>query len=160
MVSSNPKTVSKTASKSAEKSPTKPAIKSAAPTQAKPIAAKVPVKPPIKKSTPSPAKSIQAAAKAIAKVTKPAVVKSDKPVKPKKPKMVRDSFTIPKAEYLVLEELKLRAIKLARPIKKGELLRAGIKALAAMQDNAFLSALNAVPILKTGRPNSTTSKQN
>ena len=75
------------------------------------------------------------------------------PAKVKKPKMVRDSMTMPKAEYVVLAELKLRAAKLERPIKKTELLRAGIKALAAMSDTGFVVALKAVPSLKTGRPN-------
>jgi hypothetical protein len=74
--------------------------------------------------------------------------------KPKKPKLVRDSFTIPKVEYSVLDELKLRANKLAKPAKKSELLRAGIKALAAMSDTAFLAALGQVPAIKTGRPSS------
>ena len=72
--------------------------------------------------------------------------------KAKKPKLVRDSFTIPKPEYLVLDELKLRALQLQHPIKKGELLRAGIKALASMADDAFLVAVQAVPTIKTGRP--------
>ncbi len=85
--------------------------------------------------------------------SKPAAApKAEKPAKPKKPKLVRDSFTIPKAEYVVLDELKQRAGGLARPIKKSELLRAGIKALAAMPDAAFLTALNNVPAIKTGRP--------
>jgi hypothetical protein len=76
----------------------------------------------------------------------------EKPVKAKKPKLVRDSFTIPKTEYGVLDELKQRATALARPVKKSELLRAGIKALAAMNDVAFLVALAEVPAIKTGRP--------
>jgi hypothetical protein len=67
-------------------------------------------------------------------------------------KLVRDSFTIPKAEYLVLEALKARATDLKRPTKKSEMLRAGIAALQAMGDAAFLRALNSVPSLKTGRP--------
>jgi hypothetical protein len=75
-----------------------------------------------------------------------------------KPKLVRDSFTIPKAEYTVLEGLKVRAAKLARPTKKSELLRAGIAALAAMKDRAFLEALNGVPSLKTGRPKGSPTK--
>ena len=69
-----------------------------------------------------------------------------------KHKLVRDSFTIPKNEYLVLTELKQRAERLMRPAKKGELLRAGIGALAAMSDAAFLAAMRKVPSLKTGRP--------
>jgi hypothetical protein len=69
-----------------------------------------------------------------------------------KPKLVRDSFTIPKSEYTVLERLKLRAANLARPAKKSELLRAGIAVLHALNDKAFLAALSGVPSLKTGRP--------
>jgi len=72
-----------------------------------------------------------------------------------KPKLVRDSFTIPKAEYAVLESLKLRAATLARPSKKSEVLRAGIVVLNAMNDKAFVAALNAVTSLKTGRPKGT-----
>lgn len=75
-----------------------------------------------------------------------------KPEKPKKPKLVRDSFTIPKAEYAVLEQLKRRAARSGRPAKKSEVLRAGLKALAGMEDAAFIAALGAVPALKTGRP--------
>ncbi len=81
--------------------------------------------------------------------TKVVAPKSDKD---KKIKMVRDSIAIPKAEYLVLDSLKLRAATLAIPAKKTEILRAGIKALAAMSDKAFLSAVRSVPNLKTGRP--------
>ena len=82
--------------------------------------------------------------------TTPAV--AAKPVKVKKPKLVRDSLTMPKAEYEVLDLLKTRAATLQTHIKKTELIRAGIKALAAMTDAAFLAALKAVPNLKTGRP--------
>ena len=83
---------------------------------------------------------------------KRALPKAAKPVKVKKPKLVRDSFTIPKAEYTVLVDLKARAAKLASPAKKSELLRAGVKALAAMSDVAFVAALKSVPTIKTGRP--------
>lgn len=71
-----------------------------------------------------------------------------------KHKLVRDSFTIPKNEYAVLEGLKGRATDLKRPTKKSELLRAGVAALHAMSDRAFLAALDSVPSLKTGRPKS------
>lgn len=84
---------------------------------------------------------------------KPVAKPKAAPVKQKKPKLVRDSFTIPKAEYSALADLKQRAGKLASPAKKSELLRAGIKALATMGDNPFLAALKAVPAIKTGRPN-------
>ena len=98
------------------------------------------------KSAPAVAKKV-AAKKAAPKVA----VKPTPPVKVKH-KLVRDSFTIPKSEYAVLEALKHRSADLKRPAKKSELLRAGIGALNAMTDKAFLAALGGVPSLKTGRP--------
>ncbi len=84
--------------------------------------------------------------------TSPAPKTAKTTVKAKKPKLVRDSFTIPKAEFAVIEALKQRAAKLTRPVKKSELLRAGIKVLATLSNAAFLTALDEVPALKTGRP--------
>ena len=72
----------------------------------------------------------------------------------KKPKLVRDSFTIPKAEFAVIEDLKTRAIVLGSAVKKSELLRAGLKLLQGLNDSDFKAALAAVPTLKTGRPSS------
>ncbi len=114
---------------------------------AKKVIKPVSAKPLIQIAAPTPTAPV---VKAVAKPT--AQPKAAKLVKEKKPKLVRDSFTIPKAEYSVLDELKQRAGKLASPAKKSELLRAGIKALAAMADGAFLAALKAVPAVKTGRP--------
>lgn len=108
-------------------------------------AAKAPAQKPTKPPTASPSKAA-VAAKAVVVTNVP------KPEKPKKPKLVRDSFTIPKPEYVVLDELKQRSAALATPVKKSELLRAGIKALAAMSDAALLAAIKAVPAIKTGRP--------
>ncbi len=103
------------------------------------------------KTVPTKSRAIaKAPAKPAARVASPAATET--PAKAKKPKLVRDGFTIPKAEYVVLEALKLRASELKRPTKKSELLRAGIKALAAMDGAAFLAALDAVPAIKTGRP--------
>lgn len=72
--------------------------------------------------------------------------------KPKKPKLVRDSFTIPKAEYAAIDALKTRAIGLGSSVKKSELLRAGLMLLLKSNDAAFKAALAQVPSLKTGRP--------
>jgi hypothetical protein len=112
-----------------------------------------------KKAAPRKASS-KTAAKAPKKATKPVSPQKTarkaaapaKPPKVKKPKLVRDSFTIPKDEYAALSELKQRSAKLAQPVKKSELLRAGIKALAALSDKALLAALKAVPPIKIGRP--------
>ncbi len=118
----------------------KPVVKKAA---VKKVIAKKPAtkKPVVKKA---PVKS------AVTKTAKP--VTTAKPVKAKKPKLVRDSFTIPKDEYVVIESLKIRAGKLGQAVKKSELLRAGVKALAAMSDIQFKAALSNVPTIKTGRP--------
>lgn len=78
--------------------------------------------------------------------------KPAKPAKEKKPKLVRGSYTIPKDEYAALGALKQRCAKLTRPVKKSELLRAGIKLLAGLDGAALLAALKAVPAVKTGRP--------
>lgn len=137
-----------------------PATRSPAqPKMAKPALKKSPIR---KAATGKPLSSAplakKAGAKAGAKAAKTprskvlTTAKPDKAAKPKKPKLVRDSFTIPKAEYLVLEGLKQRAAQLTRPAKKSEVLRAGIKALAALSDAAFLMALEQVPAIKTGRP--------
>ena len=101
---------------------------------AKNAAAKAPATAPGKPAAPKPA-------------PKPA------PVEVKvKHKLVRDSFTIPKTEYVVLESLKVRAADLKRPTKKSELIRAGIAVLKKMGDKEFLAAVSGVPSLKTGRP--------
>ena len=71
---------------------------------------------------------------------------------PKKPKLVRDSFTIPKTEFAAIDQLKTRAIALGSSVKKSELLRAGLMVLQGLNDAAYKAALAAVPTLKTGRP--------
>lgn len=91
---------------------------------------------------------VKRAAKPAAKVVAKPVVVAAKV----KHKLVRDSFTIPKDEYAVLADLKLRAGRLLQPAKKSEILRAGINALRGMTDKAFAAAMAAVPSLKTGRP--------
>ena len=111
-------------------------------------AAKAPAKKPVKR----PAASAPAKAKPTA--ASPAL--PAKEVRAKKPKLVRDSFTIPKNEYAVIEALKQRANALAQPVKKSELLRAGLKLLAGLSDAALRSALQAVPSIKTGRPKAET----
>jgi hypothetical protein len=66
--------------------------------------------------------------------------------------LIRDSFTMPKAEYELLAALKGRLLLLATSTKKSELLRAGVVALALMSDAELLAAVTRIPSLKTGRP--------
>jgi hypothetical protein len=146
-------TSTKVPAKAPTKTPTKTLAKVAAKTVAKPVTM------PTNKAPELATKVSTVQKKAVAKTTAPKVVGKppiknpiEKPIKAKKVKLVRDSFTIPKPEYLILDNLKLRAADLKHPVKKSELLRAGIKALAAMTDEQLLLALKAVPMLKTGRP--------
>ncbi|WP_395703216.1 hypothetical protein [Aquabacterium sp.] len=99
-----------------------------------------------------PAKAAKPAATTTAPATANAAADSAAAAKPPKHKLVRDSFTIPRSEYQVLDALKQRLVQLTRPAKKSELLRAGIKLLAALPDEALIAALAAVPSIKTGRP--------
>jgi len=109
----------------------------------------------------TPAKRAQAN-KTPVKVSKKAVVeiktevaippKADKVAKLKKPKMVRDSFTIPKEDYALFAVLKQRALTAGVEIKKGELLRAGIVMLNSLGDAAFFKAIDTIERIKTGRP--------
>ena len=133
------------------------AVKSAVSAKRAPSkAARSPAKSPLKTAAKTPVKARQSPqAKTAVKTAVKPVSKLVKVEKAKKPKMIRDSFTIPKTEYVVIDALKERAGKLSRAAKKSELLRAGLKALTAMSDAAFLAALAAVPTIKTGRPAAT-----
>ena len=134
----------------ATSSAAKPVIASK-PATAKPVAKK----PAIKKPMAKPA----TIAKPLAKVTpkaataKKPVKKTEKKAKPEKVKMERDSFTMPKDEYAQIALLKARLSSMGQPAKKSELLRAGIKLLAAMSDNTLKTTLAKIPVIKTGRPN-------
>jgi len=91
----------------------------------------------------------QAAPAAGAEVARKAgPVKSSKP----KAKLVRDSFTMPQADFALVAALKDRALDFKRPTKKSELLRAGLQALAKLDDKALRAALDALTPLTPGRP--------
>ena len=131
---------------------TKPALKAPATSASKPLAkAFAPAKPAVK-----PAKAAQKAAppEKPAKAPKPTATPSAKPAKPakppkvKKPKLVRDRFTATEDDMAVLRALKQRAGKLDMPVKKGTVLRAGVRALTALSDTALVALLKQVPALK------------
>ena len=82
----------------------------------------------------------------------PKAAKPAKPVKPKKIKLVRQSFSMPETEYAQIALLKKRIADFGGKARRSELVRAGIAALAAM-DNVELTALMArVERIKPGRP--------
>ncbi len=129
------------AAKPVTKAATKPKAPAATPVVKSATAAK---KTPATKATitkPVPAK--QDVAKVTAKKQKSAE---------KKPKTIRDSFNMPVGDYALIGTMKKRAIASGRELKKSELLRAGLKALAGMTEAAFAQAIGAVTAIKTGRP--------
>ncbi|MFA7350349.1 MAG: hypothetical protein WC009_06280 [Methylotenera sp.] len=124
---------------------------------AKPVAAPVKAKAVATKTVATKPAAINPTLKTTTKKTSVPKIdtqKTAKPLKEKTPKlkMERDSFTIPKTEYAQFAVLKDRLAKLGQPVKKSELLRAGIMHLTAMTDAALKAALSKVPAIKTGRP--------
>jgi hypothetical protein len=77
----------------------------------------------------------------------PATVK-----KSKRPKVFRDSFTMPKEEYAKIAELKALGLTVGVAAKKSELLRAGLIALGKFTAPELKAAIKALDNVKTGRP--------
>ena len=123
----------------------KPAKKEVA---AKPVpapAAKTPAKP-VKKA---PAAAKEKVAEAPKTEKAPKVKKQQAP---KKPKLVRDSFTIPETDYALFATLKQRALSAGVEVKKSEILRAAVLVLAKLDDAELVKAIGLVDRIKTGRP--------
>lgn len=130
---------------------TAPAAPSASAAPAKPKAA--PAKPAASAKPAKPAASAKPAKAASS--TKPAKAgRADKPEKAPKlrTKPVRDSFTMPEADFALIGTLKARSVAAGRETKKSELLRAGLQALAALDTAALVAALGRLEPVKIGRP--------
>lgn len=84
--------------------------------------------------------------------SKTIVKAATKDIKPPKQKLIRDSFTFPEAEYLLLVGMKKRLLAMGIDAKKGELVRAGIALLSGLADAPLTKALAATEKLKAGRP--------
>jgi hypothetical protein len=116
----------------------------------KPVAAKkvVSAKPVAKKAVAKVAKPVKAKVAPKAVVKEVAVPKD----KLKKAKLVRDSFSMPEAEYAVLGAVKKACLKAGVEVKKSELLRIGVALIQKMDVSALKSVLATLPPLKAGRP--------
>jgi len=112
-------------------------------------------RPPAKKTpakkTPAAKKKPVAAKKAVAPAVVPLPAMPEAKHKAKE-KLVRDSFTMPRGDFDLIALLKERALTFKRPTKKSELLRAGLQALAALNQKQLQTALDRLPLLKSGRP--------
>lgn len=83
---------------------------------------------------------------------KPKRTKGDKRDKVDRPKLVRDSFTMPEFDYVRIRALKARLLNAGVEIKKSEILRAGLLALENMSDTQLQALAGKVERIKTGRP--------
>ena len=79
-----------------------------------------------------------------------------KQVKDEKPKVVRDSFTMPESDYDLLSAIRQRCLISAVNVNKGEVVRAGLHALQNMPDEQLLQLMKGLEKVKTGRPSSRT----
>ncbi len=70
-------------------------------------------------------------------------------------KVVRDSFTMPQTDYELITALKKRSLESGIQTTKSEILRAGLSALNQMTEVEFVSRIEAVEKIKTGRPKQT-----
>jgi hypothetical protein len=123
---------------------------------AKPAKKEVAAKPapaPAPKTPAKPVKKAPAAAKEkVAAAPKGEKAPKVKKQAPKKPKLVRDSFTIPEADYALFATLKQRALTAGVEVKKSEILRAAVVVLAKLDDAELVKAIGLVERIKTGRP--------
>jgi hypothetical protein len=78
--------------------------------------------------------------------------KPAKDSKPKKVKMVRDSYTMPENDYARLADLKKKCLKAGVHVKKSELLRAGLIVLAKLPIATLQKTVGQLEKIKTGRP--------
>ena len=72
--------------------------------------------------------------------------------KPRKAKLVRDSFTMPEAEYAVLGLVKKACLKAGIDVKKSQLLRIGLALLNQADVPTLKKMISELPPLKAGRP--------
>lgn len=108
-----------------------------------------PVKKPAKKVEDAPAaKPEPKKTKAAAAAEKPAEQKE----KPRKPKLVRDSFTMPEDEYAALGDIKKACLKAGLAVKKSELLRVGVSLVRQLDVEKLKEIVAGLPVLKAGRP--------
>ena len=141
-------------------------MKSNAVSSAKPVraASTRPASAPAPASKPSvPRKRSSAAAKAVSPAATPAAPRAagstasptpvpEKPAKAPKVRLVRDSFTMPEADFALVATLKERTLKKGRAARKSELLRAGLQLLGQQSPAALVAALERLQPIKTGRP--------
>lgn len=88
----------------------------------------------------------------LAKTPPASPAKADKKATKQRPVLVRDSFTMPEADFALIASLKSSALGARRAAKKSELLRAGLRLLATLDAQSLVAALDRLEPVTTGRP--------
>ncbi len=129
----------------------KPEVASAKPVKKPAAAKKVASAKPVSKAVAKPA-AIKPVAKSAKKPVAGKSATEKKVKKEAKVKVVRDSFTMPQAEYQKIADIKAACLKTGLHVKKSEILRAGLQALAAMSVPQLKVAIEKLDKIATGRP--------
>ena len=132
------KAKSQTHAKTPAKAPAAKALKPVPPVKAAPKLANKPV---VKKP-------VKVAAKPLVATINAAPAKE----KTKKAKLVRDSFTMPEAEYAVLSHVKKACLSAGIEAKKSQLLRVGLLLLSKTDVTSLKALIANLEPLKAGRP--------
>jgi hypothetical protein len=69
-------------------------------------------------------------------------------------KVVRDAFTMPAEDHLLFADIQKKCLLIGIVTTKSEIVRAGLKHLASLDNDTLEKIIKAVPKLKTGRPGS------
>jgi hypothetical protein len=137
----------------AKKAPAKKAVAKKAVAKKAPAKKAAAKKPAVKKAPAKKAPAKNAAAKKpVAKKPKVEAVETAPAQKPKKVKLVRDSFTMPGHEYQVLQDIKKAALKAGVELKKSDLLRIGVSMLKNFSVTQLDKARATLTKLRAGRP--------
>ena len=83
--------------------------------------------------------------------SKVAVIASPKP-KPLQEKVIRDTFSLPQTDYTLIDALRKRCLKAETSATKSEIIRAGLHALSAMNNQELTQTLKSLQKVKAGRP--------
>lgn len=67
-------------------------------------------------------------------------------------RVVRDSFSMPEAEYKMVADVQKRMIKKERVVSKSEVVRAAFAVLGRLNDKELLEIFDSLPKVRPGRP--------
>ena len=81
-----------------------------------------------------------------------------KTVKPSDQKVVRDAFTMPAADHAFFSGIQKRCLGMGMVVTKSEIVRAGLKFFAELDDAKLQKIIKDVPKIKIGRPGAEQSK--